>query len=416
MWLIGDSNWRQIIGTDPVRDGGHNADLRTSVHDPVPIEHRHSNAAGAQFDLSYFPPMNAKLDHSPETVARGPKTHPDMELPKHFDWRDSGLILGAQNQYACGSCWAWASATALTDRYSIAQQKRVPMLSPTELLSCVNSDKGFRSAKCNGGLASEAGHFLERTPLVTAACHDYTWCTGNPGCKGVQQVVGSGSEEKNQLVPMCEPGACEDGSKYTGPSFKVKGGSTQLFNDIEHIKRDIYLHGPLVGNYQVYADFTLGSHQTQWDETKGIYINGASYKLKVPEQLASRGSDASQIVMGAHAVVIVGWGEDTVPGYGTVPYWIVRNSWGPTWNVKEKGFWKHAMHPLNKECAIDVPKISGSQPFGGAVTFLPDTPYKVSEPGKTVSGSGFGDFEMKYVVMFMAVILFLLIVYRVTRK
>jgi len=34
--------------------------------------------------------------------------------------------------------------------------------------------------------------------------------------------------------------------------------------------------------------------------------------------------------VGGHAVEIVGWGEDSV-GKDTVPYWIVKNSWGADW-------------------------------------------------------------------------------------
>ena len=37
---------------------------------------------------------------------------------------------------------------------------------------------------------------------------------------------------------------------------------------------------------------------------------------------------------GAHVVEIVGYGTDTVSTYGTIDYWIIRNSWGGDWGQK----------------------------------------------------------------------------------
>ena len=39
-----------------------------------------------------------------------------------------------------------------------------------------------------------------------------------------------------------------------------------------------------------------------------------------------------------HAVVIVGWGESQRDDGGVQKYWIVRNSWGPTWGPENTGF------------------------------------------------------------------------------
>ena len=33
---------------------------------------------------------------------------------------------------------------------------------------------------------------------------------------------------------------------------------------------------------------------------------------------------------GAHAVIMVGWGEETI-GTEQVKYWILQNSWGQDW-------------------------------------------------------------------------------------
>ena len=45
-----------------------------------------------------------------------------------------------------------------------------------------------------------------------------------------------------------------------------------------------------------------------------------------------------------HAVQAIGWGQDEVTG---IPYWIVKNSWGPNWG--ENGFAKIQQG----QCGID---------------------------------------------------------------
>ena len=39
-----------------------------------------------------------------------------------------------------------------------------------------------------------------------------------------------------------------------------------------------------------------------------------------------------------HEVVLVGYGTDTTADGNALPYWLVRNSWGPYWGMK--GYFK----------------------------------------------------------------------------
>ena len=57
-----------------------------------------------------------------------------------------------------------------------------------------------------------------------------------------------------------------------------------------------------------------------------------------------------------HVVVIVGYGRDTASG---VPFWIVKNSWGPEWG--EEGFFR--IRRNTDECAIESMAVETSPSF-----------------------------------------------------
>jgi len=59
-----------------------------------------------------------------------------------------------------------------------------------------------------------------------------------------------------------------------------------------------------------------------------------------------------------HAVVMVGWGQDSTTGK---EYWIVRNSWGSSWG--EGGYIRMAMRPSG-------PGVCGVQGLGVTTTLM----------------------------------------------
>ncbi len=78
------------------------------------------------------------------------------------------------------------------------------------------------------------------------------------------------------------------------------------------MKDHIRENGPLTAGFEVYQDFIMYK--------SGVYQHKTGATL------------------GGHAVLVVGWGEDTNSTGKAIPYWIVKNSWGLEWG--EKGYFR----------------------------------------------------------------------------
>ncbi|KIH57300.1 papain family cysteine protease [Ancylostoma duodenale] len=90
------------------------------------------------------------------------------------------------------------------------------------------------------------------------------------------------------------------------------------------IMTEIMTHGPVVATYKVYEDFA--------------YYKGGVYVHTAGEQ------------KGAHAVRVIGWGEEN-----SLPYWLVANSWNTDWG--EKGYFRILRG--SNHCDIENQMIAG---------------------------------------------------------
>lgn len=360
---------------------------------------------------SYVPPCTLNMTNSTpkRMLNRQMLSAASQALPKNFSWNNSSdakskglpgnIILSPGNQLQCGSCWAWAVSTSLSDRMAIKHGSN-PGLGPSYLLACSvtgNCDKDNLSG-CNGGRIDKALDALVK-PIggVKTKCWNYSWC---------DHCSGDGDTD-NALIPSfpANQNKCVSEQGATPGLFKVKDGTVQTLPgmvedkvDYTAIKESIFNNGPIPTGYIVFQDFFMGTADKSqggdnWAPTKGVYVHLDTDNTGItpdgdssPYKYGSSSDMNTQA--GAHAVVIVGWGETEIPNIVpkawakknpgspvpakiTIPYWIVRNSWGTNWC--EKGFFRIAQTNPDLHIGTTVSfdqAAAGS--VGGVIDFHPD--------------------------------------------
>ena len=101
---------------------------------------------------------------------------PVDDLPEQFLWNDVegvNYLTNLRNQHVpqyCGSCWAHAATSALSDRIKIARKAAWPdiNIAPQVLISCEMKDDG-----CHGGEPVYAYEFMYNNEVTDETCSLY---------------------------------------------------------------------------------------------------------------------------------------------------------------------------------------------------------------------------------------------------
>lgn len=206
------------------------------------------------------------------------------------------------NQGACGSCYAFAAASAYSARLCRFNPGSVGnvFVSPQELMDCSNG--------CDGGNPITVYENLVKYPTVELWCDPYI-------------------QKKETCGGVCS----------TGNSYKAQDGSVKLVGSdgasgVLQMQLELVRGGPGVVCFDVYDDFQAYS--------SGVYVRSAKAKQ-----------------IGAHAVTLVGFGVE-----GKVPYWLIQNSWGSNWGMG--GFAK--IRRGTNECNIEAYGLAVVKPLAPA--------------------------------------------------
>lgn len=217
------------------------------------------------------------------------KVSSPVKLPESFDarehWSKCQTIRSIVNQGHCGSCWAVAAATTLSDRFCIASNGSTSVkLSANQLTTCC-----FRCGYgCGGGFPELAWEYIYRRGLVTGGIY-----RSKEGCQPYNVKIDQECHANECTNPSYDVPFEKDLHKTTYPVV--------LEPDEESIMAEIYQNGPVEACLEIFSDF--------YSYGKGVYKR---------TELAT--------FEGGHAVRIIGWGVEN-----GLKYWLCANSWGRYW-------------------------------------------------------------------------------------
>ncbi|XP_055351579.1 cathepsin B-like [Paramacrobiotus metropolitanus] len=254
--------------------------------------------------------------HPPARVPNFSKQR--IQIDTTFDaasrWQNCPSIKQVRDQGGCGSCWAFAGAETLSDRYCIASgQTKTKTFSVQDMLICSG---GQNVNYCGGNLARAAYTMAVSTGVVSGGdynsgvgCLPYTsysgaavTATSTAQCANATCISGYGktyAQDKSYATVWYELG-----SYYANNNLSAGGAAASIKNEsvVRQIQYELMTNGPLTVQIKVYNDFF-------------------TYKSGVYQHITGD-------YAGGHGMKLIGWGTE-----GGVDYWLVVNSWGYGWGL-----------------------------------------------------------------------------------
>jgi len=242
---------------------------------------------------------------------------PVNDLPTSWEWNNIdgvNMVTNVRNQHIpmyCGSCWAHAATSAISDRIKGARKAAWPdiNISPQVIISCEQTDDG-----CHGGEAYNAFEWMAKNEVTDETCSIY-------------RAQGYDNGQLCSAMNVCRN--CNPGEACFVPDQYMVYGVDEFgaVSGEQNMMQEIYQRGPIACGIAVPDSLE--------DYTGGIYCD-----------------DTGNLDI-VHDISVIGYGEEN----GS-PYWLVRNSWGTHWG--EDGFFRVCRGSNNiaieSDCAWATPK------------------------------------------------------------
>ncbi|XP_020268788.1 senescence-specific cysteine protease SAG39-like [Asparagus officinalis] len=197
------------------------------------------------------------------------------DVPNSMDWRMEGAVTDVKDQKTCGCCWAFSAVAAIEGIHQI-KTGELTSLSEQQLVDC---DVNGNDHGCSGGLMSNAFEFvIANGGLTTESNYPY---------------------DDQSDINTCNPAT---------PAATITGYESVPPNDEASLLK-------AVSRQPVSAGIDGSGNEFMFFAGSGVFDGPCGDNVH-------------------HAVTVVGYG---VESDGT-KYWLVKNSWGPSWG--ENGFGK----------------------------------------------------------------------------
>ncbi|EDO45852.1 predicted protein [Nematostella vectensis] len=233
--------------------------------------------------------LGLKLKKHAESQPKGATFLPpaNVKVVDSIDWRSKGYVTPVKNQGQCGSCWAFSTTGALEGQHFRKTGKLVS-LSEQNLVDCSGK---YGNNGCEGGLMDNAFQYIKENGGIDTE-KSYPYLAKDGVCHYNKSAIGA-KDTGFVDIPTGDENALQQALASVGPISIAIDASQSTFH--------FYHQG-------VYDDPDCSS--TRLD----------------------------------HGVLAVGYGTDDGKDY-----WLVKNSWGPSWG--EEGYIKIARNDHDK-CGV----------------------------------------------------------------
>jgi len=248
------------------------------------IQFKNANSINATFTATKFADMSptefrAKILMKKILIPQVPQLSEVVEMkvqkvPEKFDWREMDVVTPVKDQGKCGSCWAFAVTENIESVWMIAKKlkgSQMPPLSPQQIVDCDKDDDG-----CGGGSPRTA--------------FDYVQHVG-----GLEQVKDYPYRAKDE---QCHFKKADVFAQITGWKY-----ATTNHNEAK-LKHNLVQESPL--------SICVDAEAWQDYESGVMTAKQCCHECNLD-----------------HCVQLIGYDSNA-----TIPYYIVRNSWGTDWGMK----------------------------------------------------------------------------------
>ncbi|KAL7671106.1 hypothetical protein ACOME3_006015 [Neoechinorhynchus agilis] len=214
----------------------------------------------------------------------------------NIDYRKRGVVTAVKDQGHCGSCYSFAATGALEAAYALAGHN-LPVLSEQQILDCSSA---WGNNGCNGGLMDFCFQYVIDNRGIDSE-QSYPYETMEDLCRFNRTNVAANCVSFVDILPE---------------------------GDEDALLQALKKHGPIA-----------------------IGIDASSPEFMFYRSGVYRDEECSPEALD-HGVLIVGAGVEKTFVNGTEvsePYWLVKNSWGPTWG--DEGYIKMARN-RNNMCGV----------------------------------------------------------------